>query len=267
MALPQGSQSLGIKFFHQPFPNAAFQPNNPLHARAWRFPRSGPVFNLDPATLGKSKEFWNQCVLGFLVDYRIFKAPKLNDLIQRKWKTRGTIKVLKLGDLYSFYCEDDEDKEDLLIRSYATFFGAFMVFTRWFPDSIPRTIQFPYADIWVRVCGLPFEYLTDEVANVAGHLLRHHYEVDSFDPVPDKDYLRVKARLKMNQPLSPGFFLSMDGGYLLWVQFRYEYVFKYCVRCGKVGHIAACCRESIISIVSNLIGLLDRAQERGFAVF
>ncbi|XP_074277416.1 uncharacterized protein LOC141601054 [Silene latifolia] len=214
-----------------------------MHASAWRFPRTGTMFNLDPATLGRSREFWGQCVLGFLVDYRIFKVDKLNDLIRRKWKTRGRVTALKLGDIYAIHCESDDDREDLIKRTYSTFDGAMMIFTRWFPDSVPRTICFPYADLWVRVCGLPFEYLNMEMANIAGHLLSQHFEVEPFEVIPVSDYIRVKVRIQLNEPLVPGFFLSMDGDYLLWIQFPYEDVFKYCIRCGKIGHIGACCRE------------------------
>ncbi|KAH9617872.1 hypothetical protein KSS87_018617, partial [Heliosperma pusillum] len=142
-----------------------------------------------------------------------------------------------------------------------------MVFNRWLLGSIPRTVRFPYAALWVRVCGLPFEYLSMHVANIAGNLLSHDFLVDGFDEVPNNDFLRLKVCIKLNEPLMPGFFLTMDEGHLLWVQFKYEDIFKYCIRCGKICHQSVCCRESIMTIVSNVNVILDRTSERGFAVF
>ncbi|KAH9616490.1 hypothetical protein KSS87_017356, partial [Heliosperma pusillum] len=216
---------------------------------------------------GRSREYWGQCVLGFLVDYRIFKVEAINDHIRKKWSMRGEIEVLKLGDLYAFHCASEDDRDDLLKRTFVSLWGAFMVFSQWFPDTIPKTVRFPYADLWVRICGLPFEYLTMETANIAGHLLSNHYEVESFYHFPKNDYLRIKVRVQLNEPLVPGFFLALDGGYLLWVQCRYEEVFKYCIRCGKIGHTAACCKESIMTIVSSVNGMLEKATGKGFTVF
>ncbi|XP_074306233.1 uncharacterized protein LOC141641474 [Silene latifolia] len=172
-----------------------------------------------------------------------------------------------MGEIYVLHCEDTEDKEGLLERSTASIEGAVMVFARWFPDTVPRTVRFPFAEVWVRVCGLPFEYLTMDMAAVAGKLLSHRFSVEPFEVIPENDYLRVKVCVKFNEPMMPGFFLAMEEGHLLWVQFKYDEIFKYCIKCGKVGHKGSQCREGIMTIVSSINGMLDRSEERGFVVF
>ncbi|XP_074297764.1 uncharacterized protein LOC141628535 [Silene latifolia] len=172
-----------------------------------------------------------------------------------------------MGDIYVLHCADVEDMEGLLGRSTATLDGAIMVFAKWYPNVVPRTVRFPFAEVWVRVCGLPFEYLNMDVGRVAGKLLSPNFVGEPFDMVPENDYLSLRVCIKLNEPLMPGFFLAMDGGYLLWVQFRYEEIFKYCIRCGKVGHKGSQCREGIMTIVSSVNRMLDRTQDRGFVVF
>ncbi|KAK9734369.1 hypothetical protein RND81_04G135200 [Saponaria officinalis] len=124
--------------------------------------------------------------------------------------TRGPIKAKQHRDIYIFQCENDLDLEDLKERSIATFAGALMVFIGWEPGMVPRAVHFPSACVWVRVYGLPFEYLNMHVANVVGHMLGRQFLVEEFDGIPDKDYLRIRVCIHLDEPLVPGFFLAFN---------------------------------------------------------
>ncbi|KAK9734023.1 hypothetical protein RND81_04G109400 [Saponaria officinalis] len=151
--------------------------NKTIPQHAWRYPRTGPILTLNPNSLLRFKAYWGKCVLGYMVDYRVFSAFALNRYIEDHWVTRGRVRVHRLGDIYALHCTNDEDKEDLLERSVASFDGALMVFTKWSQGVVPRSVRFPYTFLWVRVYGLPFEYLTMEVADVVGNLLGRQYMV------------------------------------------------------------------------------------------
>ncbi|KAL9239093.1 hypothetical protein vseg_013445 [Gypsophila vaccaria] len=106
-----------------------------------------------------------------------------------------------------------------------------------------------------------------EVANAVGSIFGQTFEVDEFDLVPRSDYLRLRVCMCMGEPLIPGFFLMCEFGYLLWIQFRYEEVFKYCIRCGKVGHKGVHCTERTDDIEESVANGLHRMRSRGFTIF
>ncbi|KAK9756051.1 hypothetical protein RND81_01G070000 [Saponaria officinalis] len=102
--------------------------------------------------LGDSRAFWSMCALGFLVDYRLFNAFTMNRFLEEHLVTRGLVTVYRLGDIYAFHCNNEDYLLELVERSVASFDGALMVFSRWFPGVVPRTVRFARACIWVRVC-------------------------------------------------------------------------------------------------------------------
>ncbi|KAK9705370.1 hypothetical protein RND81_07G051700 [Saponaria officinalis] len=106
-----------------------------------------------------------------------------------------------------------------------------------------------------------------EVADIISNLMGRQYMVQPFEVVPDSDYLRLRVCVALNEPLNPGFFLACEDGFLLWVQFRYEEVFKYCVRCGRIGHKAINCSEKAQTVIESINHSLQRISNNGFVIF
>ncbi|KNA24188.1 hypothetical protein SOVF_017170 [Spinacia oleracea] len=51
-----------------------------------------------------------------------------------------------------------------------------------------------------------------------------------------KRWIRAIMWVRVNKPLIPGCFFEYEYGKSVWVDFRYEGVFHFCKRCGKIGH-------------------------------
>lgn len=51
--------------------------------------------------------------------------------------------------------------------------------------------------------------------------------------------------MDLNQPLSRGTAVKLDGGYK-WLQFRYERCPDFCYHCGMIGHSESSCKTQII---------------------
>lgn len=67
-------------------------------------------------------------------------------------------------------------------------------------------------------------------------------EVDNFGPgLPTETYLRARLLVDLSPPLIPGLYLPLGDGQVMWVYFRFEGVFKFCKKCGNVGHYAGSC--------------------------
>lgn len=56
-------------------------------------------------------------------------------------------------------------------------------------------------------------------------------------------YLWVRVQIETVQPLMMGFYLKLDNGVTIWIQFRYERVFRICQKCGCIRHIARDCTK------------------------
>ncbi|KAK9683805.1 hypothetical protein RND81_10G165800 [Saponaria officinalis] len=159
------------------------------HIDKWRAARAGPIVHAQPAYVNETMEYWRRNVLGYMVDYRSLGARTIQRFINLYWVTRRRITVKRLEDIYALHCEDDEDLVELQGRRVVAIKGALIVLSPWSPGCVPRTVRFPTTLLWVKVCGLSFEYLNMHVANICGQLLSNQFWVEEFEGVPDNDYL------------------------------------------------------------------------------
>ena len=51
--------------------------------------------------------------------------------------------------------------------------------------------------------------------------------------------MRVRVWLDPNEPLIAGCMLRQDDGVMVQIEFKYEKVYKFCQRCGIIGHSTA----------------------------
>ncbi|XP_021732720.1 uncharacterized protein LOC110716787 [Chenopodium quinoa] len=213
--------------------------------------RAAPLAEIESHRVQGSGAYWQQCVYGYLMDYRSLSVQSISSFINTRWRKRGHIEVFKMNDLYVFKCSDDEDKREMLAMTKACFDGALMVFSPWWPNQVPQTVRFRRAKFWIRICGLPCEYLNSHMAKTTGEMLGMPYEID-WEPnfVPRNDYLRICVMINLGEPLIPGFFLKLDDDAIIWIQLRYEHLFKYCTRCGRIGHKYTRCtrHEDLINL-------------------
>ena len=54
-------------------------------------------------------------------------------------------------------------------------------------------------------------------------------------------FMRVKAWINPHAPLIAGGLLRQDDDVMIWIEFRYERVYKICRRCGTIGHSSIHC--------------------------
>lgn len=48
----------------------------------------GPLIEADPSDLSNQKEFWGNCAIGFILDYRKFSVGYLQHIINSAWCIR-----------------------------------------------------------------------------------------------------------------------------------------------------------------------------------
>ena len=56
-----------------------------------------------------------------------------------------------------------------------------------------------------------------------------------------KKHFRALVWIKTKSPLIPGMYLEMQEGRTIWIDLRYEGVYVFCKRCGRIGHKSSSC--------------------------
>lgn len=117
-----------------------------------------------------------------------------------------------------------------------------LVLDSWTPNMDTEEYKVDSFPIWVQIWGLPLEYLSKDAAIILGTLIGPLHEVDFVDQgIRNLRYLQVRVQVQSAQPLMMGFYLRLDNGVSVWIQFRYERIFCICRKCGCVGHIDRDC--------------------------
>lgn len=68
--------------------------------------------------------------------------------------------------------------------------------------------------------------------------------------------MRAKVWLKLNRPLVSGCFLECKNREAVWIDFRYEGVFNFCKRCGRIGHDMIECMASWSNIQRDIMEIM-----------
>ncbi|GAA0159935.1 hypothetical protein LIER_16605 [Lithospermum erythrorhizon] len=83
-----------------------------------------------------------------------------------------------------------------------------------------------------------------------------------------KQFVRVKVRFCLNNPLVLGTFIRTLEGNPLWIIFRYEKAFRVCY-CGRIGHTNIQCRTTYNNTLANINDhhYLSKARNRNSAIY
>ena len=203
----------------------------------------GPKFSAQDGDVVPEDSLLLNAVVGKVKDIRDFQENTIREWVQFKWTTHDEISVKKVGKLFFFFCLDVRDKENLTALGSACFDGALVVFTNCVASASFEHYKFLHAPIWVKVEGLPLMYNKTHVARRVLQKIGRVLYFDNKSTSPGfKDYLRAKVVIPVNNPLIPGFFFDNQNGEPDWVHFRYEGVFVFYTKCGRIGHRQTRCR-------------------------
>ncbi|KMS95355.1 hypothetical protein BVRB_009020 [Beta vulgaris subsp. vulgaris] len=182
-------------------------------------------------------------ILGKVKDIREFTEQQISNWVTSSWITHDSIQVKKVGKIFFFLCTDDRDRAGLIEIGSANFQGALILFTKCQPQNSFSSHSFQRTPIWIKVEGLPLLYNKLSVARRALEKLGTILYFDSNSLKEGfKDYLRAKVLIPINNPLVPGVYFNRQEGPRVWVDFRYEGVFTFCSKCGRIGHRRPRCR-------------------------
>ncbi|KAF7841821.1 reverse transcriptase [Senna tora] len=179
-------------------------------------PRQGPVLEFSAPYINMQRDFWRNCLIGVLVDDNMVKASRLQNIINRVLNLQHLVRVVgRSKNVFAFEFGCDLDKEII------------------------------HHEVCVEFWGFPLEYYTFDIAELVGSMVGTVLQVDFSDQgFRNLRYLRVKVEVDRSLPLLMGFYVLLDDDRTIWIQCRYERMFRICRQCGCIVHVAKDCKKT-----------------------
>lgn len=208
-------------------------------------PRQGPRLYFDPEFTALQRINWQSTLVGALIDRKPIPTDRMQTIIDKAWSLQGSVRVRgKAGSNYIFEFDNIADMQFLAEEGPWAVQNKLLMLDYWVPNLILTQHQVTECPIWVQIWGLPLEHLSTANAVNIGSLIGHPLNVDFSDQgIRNLRYLRVQVNIDPHAPLLMGFYVHLDNNRKVWVQFRYERVFRICHKCGCIGHIKKDCKK------------------------
>lgn len=198
---------------------------------------------------------------------RAFDVNLVQQLVDRFWHLRQPVRVRPIDDDFLFQCSNEDDALDLDLKGWVHLKGSLVVLQRVRGYSVLKELSLNLGELWVKVEGLPLQHSSVEVAT---SIMSHVGDVMGVDtataPGSPVTCPRVKVLVNMLLPLIPVCYFPTYDNHVTWVQFKYEGIFRFCKKCGFVGHGPTTCRMPPLAGSALLERRFRKFEGRGFRV-
>ncbi|OMO57312.1 hypothetical protein COLO4_35439 [Corchorus olitorius] len=209
--------------------------------------RRGPIPEFTLEELEGDRELWKHCLVGHLLDDRVFSTSYIQNWVNRVWGIGSSAQVVaRDGNKYAIIfsnglAQQFQQQEDPWLVD-----GAMFVMQEWKPNTKLRNMKVESIPLWMQILDLPLEYLNLVVArrfgNIAGRFERLDWEGSVItNTTTNIRFIRVRVWVNPHKPLLPGSFYKRDDGVRDWAVFSYERIHRFCKKCGRLGHTQTHC--------------------------
>ena len=142
-------------------------------------------------------------------------------------------------NIFLFTFQHEVDVKRVWDKRPWSFKGEHVILKKVDPAWSLNEIDFSEIDFWVQIHGLPLNRQNE--SNLKMLRRRFFGDVIEVDLAGSGDgagkrFVRIRARLLVNQPLPIGFPLVHDLLSPLWIPFKFEKLRCFCYGCGRLGH-------------------------------
>lgn len=138
------------------------------------------------------------------------------------------------------------DKERVVEGGPWTFEGTALLIQQWEPGMSGEDFECKTINSWVRLYKLPFEYRRKEYAiafaGLAGAVIEKITYGEGHNGDGSQEYMQVRVKLDITNPIMQGFFLRREGRRPLWIPMKYVKLPNLCFTCGRFTHETRLCR-------------------------
>lgn len=217
----------------------AIQPRSPPRRCIAR----GPVIRINPRMTHNYRRFWRNCLIGTLVDCRQFTVRRMQAIVDNCWNLRGAVRVVGVSrNNYVFHFNNIQDRVFIMDEGPWAVQGGLIFFAPWEPNMVLTNYRIAEISVWIQLWGIPLEFQTPAVASALGSILGVCLSVDWSPEFPrNLRFMRIRVRIPIDSPLLMGFVINTDDDQMIWVQCKYERMYRICTGCGRIGHTYPAC--------------------------
>ena len=130
--------------------------------------KRGLIILVDIEVIEDSREFWQNCLIGMIMDFRRFSVRSVQRIINNAWRLRDRVTVVgRSNHNYVIHFNDSKDQVFIWQHRPWSIDWALMVMDVWRPNTVLGEVNLPLILIWVQIWGLPLEY---QIPNIARKL-------------------------------------------------------------------------------------------------
>lgn len=175
------------------------------------------------------------------------KSFKMSECISTLSKTKSSLALVSFEELaHNLLLAKFNKKEDMnsvLEAGPWSFLGDIVLCETWKQGLDLKQLQFNKAEVWLQIHNLPIEMVRSEMAkefaSYAGLVLKEFHSKSSINK---RKYARFRIEVDLNKALCTGFFLDLEEGDSIWIDFKYERL-HYCLKCGDFTHESTRCKD------------------------
>ncbi|QHO43955.1 uncharacterized protein DS421_5g167110 [Arachis hypogaea] len=124
-----------------------------------------------------------------------------------------------------------------------------MLSLQWWRSNLSiNEVNYNQLPIWVQIHGLPYDKINIKNAEKIGAIIGR--VISAEDPFVEgnmlRSFLRVRVEINVQEPLKTGFWFKRDDRSHSWAEFKYEKLYDYCYKCGRIGHDKRGCEEELV---------------------
>ncbi|KAM6599952.1 hypothetical protein CsatA_019561 [Cannabis sativa] len=185
------------------------------------------------------------CLVGRFLNARSVDFDAMRHTLAGLWKPGKGLFVKELGpNLYLFQFYHEIDIKRVINGSPWTFNRLLFLFGRVPQGGDPKSVPLNRLDMWVQIHGLTSAFMTERVVKEAAKVIGEFVESDPKNSNGLwRDFLRVRVRVNIDQPIKRRMKLKKVGGDWFWVPFKYEFLPSFCYICGIIGHTENFCHK------------------------
>ncbi|RYR39726.1 hypothetical protein Ahy_A09g045311 [Arachis hypogaea] len=129
-----------------------------------------------------------------------------------------------------------------------------MLSLQWWSSNLSiDEVNYNQLSIWVQIYGLPYDKINTKNSEKIGAILRR--VISAEDPFVEgnmlRSFLRVRVEINVQVPLKTGFWFRRSDRSQSWAEFKYEKLYDYCYKCGRIGHDKRACGEELVRSLVN----------------
>ncbi|KAK4258624.1 hypothetical protein QN277_005055 [Acacia crassicarpa] len=203
--------------------------------------------------LSQKKDRKKKSLVGKILTQKNLNYPTVIAMITKAWQVKDGVEILDMDQnnlVFLFRFNSNEDFIRVLKGRPWNILGFLLNLQVWEDDMTLQDVNFDTAPFWLQFHNLPVDAFDSCNAKTLGDGAGEAVMLE--DPMVDgkmlRTFIRVRSIIRLDKPLSTGFWVPREGRERIWVKIRYERLQNFCYKCGCLVHEGRGCKVENVAI-------------------